>query len=152
MRALIVYDSQYGNTEHIASAIASSLGHYESVQVLPVDQAAGIDLTGVKLLIVGGPTQRHGMSEHLHSWLEGLPPDSLRGIVAAAFDTRYHIPKLFSGSAAQGIAKALKRLGAEMLLPPESFFVVESEGPLADGEVERAERWGLLTPAGVKEE
>lgn len=151
MKALIVYDSQYGNTERIASAIATSLSHYESVETLPVDQAAHLDLSSVRLLVVGGPTQNHGMSERLRAWLDTLPPNSLHGIVAAAFDTRYHMPKLFSGSAAQGIAKALKRLGAEVLLPPESFFVVESEGPLADGELERAERWGLLTPAGVAE-
>lgn len=152
MKAVIVYDSQYGNTQHIAEAIATALSHYEDVQTLTVQDATNIDWRGVKLLIVGGPTQAHTMSKRLHAWLDALPPGILTGIHAGAFDTRYHGMKLLTGAAAPPIARRLKELGAEVLLPPESFYVVGGEGPLADGELERASRWALLTPAGVQEE
>ena len=151
MKAVIVYDSEYGNTQHVAEAIAAALSHYESVQTLPVQDAASIDWQGVRLLIVGGPTQWRGVSERLHTWLDALPPDALRGIHAAAYDTRYQRPKFLTGAAAPPIAKRLKELGAEVLLPPESFYVVDAQGPLADGELERAGRWALLTPAGIEE-
>ena len=152
MKAVIVYDSEYGNTHHVAEAIAAALSHYETVQLLAVPDATNIDWQGVKLLIVGGPTQWRGVSERMHTWLDALPPGSLTGIHAAAFDTRLHGMKLLTGAAAPPIAKRLKELGAEVLLPPESFFVEGKEGPLAAGELERASRWALLTPAGVQEE
>lgn len=152
MKAIIVYDSEYGNTHDVAEAIAAALSHYETVQLLAVPDATNIDWQGVKLLIVGGPTQWRGVSERMHTWLDALPPGSLTGIHAAAFDTRYHGMKLLTGAAAPPIAKRLKELGAEVLLPPESFYVIDAQGPLANGELERASRWALLTPAGVQEE
>ena len=150
MNVVIVYDSQYGNTQELAHTIAHSLSHYEAVHVLPVRRAGEIDWDHVNLVVVGGPTHEHGMTVSIRDWLDSLPPQRLVGIHAVAFDTRYHLPRLLSGSAATEIAKRHKKLGAEMLLPPESFYVAGEAGPLADGELERAERWALLTPAGVE--
>ncbi len=65
----------------------------------------------------------------------------MQGIRAGAFDTRYHMSAWKSGSAAHGIANKLKRAGASLLVEPESFFVAEREGPLEEGELERAARW-----------
>lgn len=150
MNVVIIYDSQYGNTQELAHTIAHSLSHYETVHVLPVRRADEIDWDRLHLLIVGGPTHEHGMTDSIRDWLDSLPPQRLVGIHAVAYDTRYHLPRFLSGSAATEIAKRLKKLGAEMPLPPESFYVTEEAGPLADGEQERAERWALLTPAGVE--
>lgn len=151
MNVVVVYDSQYGNTRDIAHAIAHVLSRHEIAQVLPIQRVKEIEWDRVDLLVVGGPTHEHGMTENLKHWLDGLAPDTLRGKTAVAFDTRYHLPRFISGSAATDIAKRLKKLGAQMLLPPESFFVTDEAGPLAEGELERAERWALLTPAGVVE-
>jgi len=151
MKVLVIYDSTYGNTEHIAQAVARGLSEHESVTLLPVANVGDIAWDDIDLLIVGGPTHGHGMSEPLKAWLGSLPPNALHGVVAVTFDTRFHIPKFLSGSAAESVEHRLKKLGAEVLLPPESFYVTKSEGPLADGELERAERWASLTPAGVLE-
>lgn len=149
MHAIIVYDSNFGNTEQIAQAIAESLSKYDVVQVISVDRAYDLKLDAIDLLVVGGPTTDHGISQPMRDWLDSLPHDGLKGIVAAAFDTRYHLPTLLSGSAAHGIDKRLRKLGAEVWLPPQSFYVLDQEGPLAEGEIERASRWAFLTPAGV---
>ncbi len=150
MNVVIVFDSQYGNTQELAHTIAHSLSHYENVHVLPVRRAGEIDWDRLQLLVVGGPTHEHGVTASIREWLDSLPPHRLDGVHAVAFDTRYHLPRLLSGSAATDIAKRLKKLGAEMPLPPESFYVTSEAGPLADGERERAERWALLTPVGVE--
>ena len=75
----------------------------------------------------------------------------MRGTKVAAFDTR--IPaedtgswvfKLFSkqfGYAAKPIAEKLQKKGGELIAPPEGFVVVASEGPLKEGELERAIEW-----------
>ena len=69
--------------------------------------------------------------------------------MAAAFDTRIDKPPALTGVAARGIAKRLGRRGWKLVAEPESFFVEDSEGPLADGELERAREWGkALAHAG----
>lgn len=140
MKALVVYDTKFGNTEHLARVIAAELGKGAVVEMLTAE-TADLELTGVDLLVVGGPTQMHGVSPTLRALLDSLPPHALQDIAAAAFDTRLHGMKLLTGSAAEGIAHRLEKHGAWLLLPPETFQVQASEGPLADGEAERAATW-----------
>jgi flavodoxin len=155
MKALIIYESQYGNTEQIARAVAQVLQDWGSVRLLAADQADSRDLEVADLLVVGGPTQRHGLPPALHSLLENIPPNILGNTPALAFDTRFHWARWLTGSAAGQIAKRLERAGFVLFAPPESFFVLEEEGPLADGELARAAEWArraldrLVTVAGL---
>ncbi len=57
MHALVVYDSQFGNTERIAAAIADTLRTTGEVRLAHVEPAHPLDLEGVDLLILGCPTQ-----------------------------------------------------------------------------------------------
>ncbi len=141
MNTLIIYDSIFGNTAQIAQAIADKLGEHGTVQIMLTDAAGLVEMKEADVLIIGGPTQRHGLSPAMRALLERLPRRTLRGLGAAAFDTRYHMSAWKSGSAAPRIASKLKRTGASLILPPESFFVAAREGPLEEGELERAARW-----------
>jgi flavodoxin I len=141
MNTLIIYDSTFGNTAQLAQAMADSLGEHGKVQMVRADEAGLSEMKEIDLLIVGGPTQRHGVSPAMRDLLERFPRRTLRGVGAAAFDTRYHIAAWKSGSAASRIASKIKRTGASLLIAPESFFVAEREGPLEEGELERASRW-----------
>lgn len=76
----------------------------------------------------------------MHTFLTNLPSNALRGMTAAAFDTRINI--FVSGSAAKPMIKLLRKAGAEMVLPPHWFYVRHTEGPLADGELAMAVQWG----------
>ena len=141
MNTLIMYDSTFGNTEHLARAMADELAYYGTVRLLRVPEGGAFERGEADVLIVGGPTQRHGTSLAMRAFLESMPRRTLRGLAAAAFDTRYHMSEWKSGSAAPRIASKLKRAGAALILPPESFFVSSREGPLEDGELERAVHW-----------
>jgi flavodoxin len=146
MNVHVLGDSEYGNTWKLATDMAAALKPYaEDVTALKAVEAAGLKLLGYDLLVVGGPTQGHGVSPRMKTLLDAVPRDSLRGVLALAFDTRLHMMKLLTGSAAEGIAKRLQGLGAYLLLPPESFIVARGEGPLEAGEVERAVAW-VLSP------
>jgi flavodoxin I len=92
--------------------------------------------------VLGAPTQRHGLEDTMRRFLDSLPPERLSGLPVAVFDTRMHWPKLLSGSAGDGIASRLTAFGARLLEEPESFFVADKEGPLREGETERAAEWG----------
>ena len=147
MKTLVVYESQYGNTEQIARAIADTLG----ARVIPVADAGGVDLSGVELLLIGGPTQGHGAPRQLRAWVEELAAAPPAGLAVATFDTRLRWPVFLAGSAARTLATLLQRPGVRRAAAPESFLVLGREGPLADGELERAASWAarfIPAPAG----
>ena len=152
MKAMVVYDSAFGNTEQIAQAIGNALGSQEDVQTLRVSQVKPEQLTGLSLLIVGSPTQRFRPTEAIKNLLKRIPKNGLKGVKVAAFDTRFtmsdieEIPVLpffvrLFGYAAKPISDRLKKKGGELIIPTEGFFVEGIEGPLKEGELERAVDW-----------
>lgn len=141
MNTLMIYDSTFGNTEHLARVMADRLAECGTVRLFRVPEDGEFGVQDVDVLVVGGPTQRHGTSQAMRAFLDSLPRHQMNGLRAAAFDTRYRMSAWKSGSAARSIASRLKRAGASLVVPPESFFVAEREGPLEKGERERAEQW-----------
>lgn len=154
MKSLIIFDSVFGNTEKVARAMGEALG--ESAHVLKVNEADAAQLADIDLLIIGSPTRGFRPTEAITSFLKNLPDNSLKSISAAAFDTR--IPPesidsrvlrsmvVFGGYADKKINQLLMKKGAS-LLPSAGFFVNASEGPLAEGEVQRAMDWIKETAA-----
>lgn len=151
MKALVVYDSVFGNTEKIAQAIGEALGLPDQVEVLPVGQVTAEMIHGVELFIVGSPTRGFRPTETVTRFLETLVNNQLDGVNVAAFDTRIWLETINSkafrfivntgGYAASSIAKAVKKKGGNLLVPPEGFLVTGEQGPLKDGELERAAAW-----------
>ncbi len=166
MRAVVVFESMFGNTEKIARAIAdgvrSGLGAPPAdVTVLEVGKAPDRLDDEVSLLVAGGPTHAFGMTRPntrddarkrvgdtvvsrgigLREWLDSVAIDR-SDVATATFDTRVDKVRRLPGSAARGAAKVLRRRGHVVLVPPQSFYVRDIEGPLSDGEVDHARRWG----------
>ncbi len=166
MRALVVYESMYGNTHVVASNIADGLRPTHEVTLVPVAGATGDLVAGADLLVVGGPTHMHGMSSAktrrtaaeaaakegsglsldpdaggpgVHDWLKSLGE---RHALAATFDTRINVAAAaFTGRARRGIGRLLKRRGYRLIAATESFLVTP-QNTLLDGEAARARRWG----------
>lgn len=140
MRSVVVYGSRSGNTRRIAEAIAAALEAFGPVRILAAEDASATVWDHCDLLVVGGPTERRHMTPPVDAFFGRLPVGALRGIRAAAFDTRLPWPRVLSGSAATGIARRLRDAGADVVVPPESFKV--SQRPrLLYGEFERAPLW-----------
>lgn len=154
MNALVLYDSKYGNTERIAETIALALQEALPTRLASIDEVDDCEewLRGIDLLVVGGPTHRHGISDRLKTSLACLGDTALGGIRVAVFDTRVHGSRLVTGSAAARLAKLLRHRGAWVVVPPASFIVGGTEGPLREGEVERAHEWtrDVLETVGVR--
>jgi len=140
MKALIVYDSLYGNTEKIAQAIGGGIGG--EVKVVKVGEANPEELDSYDLLIVGSPTQGGRHTVATREFLGKIPADALKDKRVASFDTRGKtwVVKIF-GWAATRIADSLKEKGGNLVAPGEGFFVKATKGPLLDGELERAAAW-----------
>jgi flavodoxin I len=147
MKALIVYDSVYGNTEKIARAIAEAIAPSGEVKVVQAGEASPSELESIDLLIVGSPTHGGRPTPAIQDRINKMPQPSLQGINVAAFDTRIptKLVRVF-GYAAGRIAGNLKKKGGTLVASPEGFFVTASKGPLKEGELERAAGWakGIL--------
>ena len=151
MKALVIYDSVFGNTEKVARAIGAALGTPAEVPVLQVGSVTPEHLAGVEVLFVGSPTRGFKPTPAVTDFLAALPSGALKGVKAAAFDTRIPLEsiknRVFRWIVKQGgyadklIAKALAQKGASLPIPSGGFIVLESEGPLQQGELERAADW-----------
>lgn len=167
MRALLVFESMFGDTKEIAEAIVTGLPAGFVADLAEVGQAPTTIRPDVDLLIVGGPTHAFGMTRPstredavkqaagapiissgrgLREWLESLVVRN--GLPAAAFDTRMNSPRL-PGSAAHAAERRLRRLGCHIVAPAESFYVTGTKGPLRDGELVRARAWAARFTAAV---
>jgi flavodoxin len=161
MKATVVYDSFFGNTEQIAQAIGAALGAPPEVTIRRVGDVKPAEMTGLDLLVVGSPTRRFSASPAVSRLLKTIPNKGLKGVKVAAFDTRITEDELQSGPgilrffvklfgyAAEPMAKRLEKKGGKLAASPEGFFVKGTQGPLQDGELERAAAWAKkLTEAG----
>ena len=128
MKTLVIYDSQFGNTERLAEVIARQLGADTPVWAADGAAKAALELGDWDLLIIGAPTQHQTVSPTMRALLQGAPGAALKHAHVAVFDTRYRMTRLLSGSAADWIATRVARAGAVLLVAPESFFV-ERETP-----------------------
>ena len=151
MKVLIIYDSVFGNTEQIAHAIGNAIGSQEDVGTFRVSSVKQEQLTGLELLIVGSPTRGFRPTQAITDFLKRISTNGLKGVKVAAFDTRVSTSDIESsalrfivkigGYAAKRIADRLKKSGGTLIMPPEGFFVKGTEGPLKEGELERAADW-----------
>ena len=156
MNAIVVYESLWGNTAEVARAVAEGLG--PGARALRTDEATAADAAAADLVVAGAPVfgfklsspkMRDGIRQNpgkgpapdlscppLCTWLEALTPGSGRG---AAFDTQVRGP---FGKGAPEIARLLEVAGYAPIAAPEGFVVKGKQGPLRDGELERAHEWG----------
>ena len=156
MKAVVVYESHWGNTAAVARAIASGIG--PGTPALATDEASDLALSDADLIVAGAPViafrlatdpMRERIAEDerapsdpdvahpsMHDWLEQIPTGSGR---AAAFETRIHWSP---GGATGAIERGLQTAGYRRLAKSRKFFVTGTYGPLRDGELEAARDWG----------
>jgi hypothetical protein len=156
MRAIVVYESHWGNTASIARAIAEGIGH--GARALATDEAVGPALEGADLIVAGAPVMALSLpgenmrakveADHkapaagdvahpmLRTWLDGLPGGRAK---VAAFDTRLRwTPRGAVGT----IESKFKKAGYRVVTKGKGFVVAGAYGPLRDGELDRARAWG----------
>lgn len=174
MRALVIYESMYGNTKQIADAIAEGIARYMPAEAIEVSIAPLAIETDVELLVVGGPTHVHGMTTPftraqavkqatthvvspgigMREWLEQARPTG-SDTPAVAFDTRIKGAAILTGSAAIGYSRKLRSAGFHVVAPAESFFIATKapqDDALLEGELDRARAWGseIAAPFGAR--
>jgi flavorubredoxin len=157
MKAVVVYESLWGNTAAIARAIAEGIG--PQTQALTTEATSAETVATADLVVAGGPVlgfrlageaMRESVAQSeanaptppdmshpsLRAWLDTLPHGHGR---SAAFETRiWWSPRGATGD----IESRLKRAGYQPIAKAQKFVVTDKYGPLREGELERARRWG----------
>lgn len=160
MKALVVFESLFGNTEQVARAVATGLSRHMQVELREVSEAPRAINDFLDLLVVGGPTHaftmtrpntredaiRQGASRGsreigIREWLANLHSGPHSELVAT-FDTKVEKVRHLPGSAAKGAAKVARKRGYPSAGRAESFYVADVSGPLLEGELDRAQAWG----------
>ena len=141
-RAMVIYDTKFGNTEKIARALALGIEKQRvKVDCVKADEVDVDKLVEYNFLAIGGPTHTFGVSKPMKAFLKKLKNVDIKGKKAFAFDTKYK--SRWAGSAGKGIGKTLKRLGMSIVKPHSSAIVTGSEGPLDEGMEEMFEQIGV---------
>ena len=160
-RAMVVFESMFGNTELVARAVADGL-RAEGVPTRVAEvSAAPADLPpSVELLVVGAPT--HAFS--LRGRRRGsrpcakvpMPPRRRSGCASGSRPSVPHRPTCacrgvrharHEGTAAAGRRRTERRSPGQAARfarvdRPVAFLVDDLQGPLVDGELDRATSWG----------
>lgn len=152
MTALVVYDSQFGNTERVARAIADALGTRGPARAVRVTAAGPTDVATADVIVVGSPTQGWRPTQAMQAFVASSSASRARTAVFACFDTRFRQARWLTGSAAVAMANRVRARGGKLLAAPESFFVQHTQGPLFDGELERATAWARALLAALPAE
>ncbi|MCU1543603.1 MAG: hypothetical protein JWM50_1468 [Microbacteriaceae bacterium] len=165
MRIVVVYESIFGNTRQIATAIQRGASEHASVRIASMGSRSLDGIADADLILLGGPTHALGLSTpttraEALSWTlqperhvsldAGEPRTGIREWLGshpqlpaqfAAFDTRAASMRHLPGSAARRIDKHLRSRGLARVTAPASFYV-SARSALLDGELDRASDWG----------
>jgi flavodoxin len=166
MSVLVVYESMFGNNAALAHAVAEGVGSVVAVQVVEVSEAPTTIPDDVDLLVVGAPNHAAGLPRPssredsrktgghpadpaigVREWLAAL--ELPRGTRVAVYETMMAKPGFlrFVDHAARTVTKRLRRKGGLTVGQAMHFRVAAQAGPLVDGELDRARRWGATLAA-----
>ncbi|MBN1999280.1 flavodoxin family protein [candidate division KSB1 bacterium] len=151
---LILYDSVFGNTEKVALEMKKALAVHAKAKAVRIGDVMSDDLKDIDVLLVGSPTRKFSPTPAIKKFLKAIPGGGLKDVQVAAFDTRVDLRDVNSrilnffvgifGYAAEPMAALLRKKGGKEILAPEGFIVTGTEGPMRDGEFERARQWAGL--------
>jgi flavodoxin len=140
LKACVIFDTVYGNTEKIAKALEAGLKEagLETVCV-DVKDASADALAQYDLLCVGGPTQYQTASKAMQEFVGSLAKSDLAGKAGFAFDTRRD--SFWAGSAAKYIEGGLRRGGVEIVSQRMSAIIVRLRPEKRKQDFETKEAW-----------
>ena len=148
LKALVVYDTQHGNTEKIALAVAAGLKEagWEAA-AKKAEDATEADLKAAELWVFGSPVHIGGATGTAKKAVKLAVAAGAAGKKVATFDTRF--ANADGRGAAEKMGETLTEAGAKVVAPPQWFVVVKTKGPLAEGEEAKAVELGKKIAAGA---
>lgn len=150
MKVIIIYDTVFNNTKKVAESMASELETNNEVVLTQVNNASKHNLNEFDMIILGSPTRAFNPTKPISSYINSIKVEDITGKSVLLFDTRISAhdvnSKVFNvfekrfGYATDTMTKKLTKKDAD-ILDTKGFFVSGNEGPMNDGEFEKAQEW-----------
>ena len=152
VKAIIVYESKYGNTKHVAETIAGGMNEVPETEVV-LTEFNNVDLTkigDVDAILIGSPNHMGGATRSIRKFIDKLGNINLEGKQAAVFDT------YMAGDFEKAVKKMEKQIGEKapglkIVAPGLSIRVGGMKGPIVDGELPKCKEFGIKIATHVKE-
>jgi len=141
-KAIILYDSVYGNTKKVAMSLSRGLeagGLY--VDSSPIQDFDTLELKNYDVIGIGGPTHFHGASKQMKVFLKRIELFKMENKYGFAFETKADFR--LAGSAAKRIIRNLKKMKLKIIHSPITGIVLDKEGPLQETTSDMMEQVGL---------
>jgi len=141
-KALILYDSVYGNTKKVAMSLSRGLeagGIY--VDSSSIQDFDTIEFKNYEIIGIGGPTHFHGASKEMKSFLSRIKHLKMENKQGFAFETKADFR--LAGSAAKRIIRYLRKMKMIVIHSAITGLVITKEGPLQETTSDMMEQVGL---------
>jgi flavodoxin len=136
VKAIILYESKYGNTKRVAETIAEEIRQVGGMKVTPtpLKDADIDDVANCDVILLGGPTHFGGPSRSVRKFIDALCKRDVNGKSVAVFDT------YLGADFEKGVRKTEEQLrakapGLRLLTSGLSIRVEGMKGPIVDGEL-----------------
>jgi flavodoxin len=152
VRVYVVFGSHSGSTIRIARSIASAVDWSNAYEARPAAEVDPREIQGPGIVFVGSASGGSELDRSIRSFLDRIPDRTMYSVYWEAFDTRSQPAPCVAGSAVRRLRRAIEHRGGRLLLPPESFYVGQTESAIPHAEVDRARAWGSsVIAAAVRE-
>ena len=150
-KAVIVYESKYGNTRRVAEAIAKGMREVSGTEAA-LRELKEVDIKELKdfdAIVVGSPNHIGTATQSVRKFIGEMGKLGLEGKVVAVFDT--YMGGDFK-KAVKKMEKAIKEKvgGVKLPVPGLSIRVDKMKGPVTEGEMPGAREFGEKVAGEIK--
>ena len=150
-KAIIIYESKYGNTRRVAEAIAKGMGAVSGTEAV-LCELKETDRKGLKdfdVIVVGSPNHIGTATRSIRKFIGEMGKLGLTEKVVAVFDT------YMGGDFEKAVKKMEKSIkekvaGVKLPVPGLSIRVDKMKGPVTEGEMPGAREFGEKVAGEIK--
>lgn len=150
-KAIVIYESKYGNTKLVAEKIVEGMTEISGVEAVlrelkEVDQN---QLTEFDAILVGSPNHIGSATRSIRKFIDKLGKLNLEGKLVAVFDT------YLGGDFEKAVKKMEKQIsekvpGLKLVAPGLSIRVEGMKGPITEGELTKCKEFGVKIATQLK--
>ena len=154
-KAIVVYESKYGNTKLVAETIVEGMNQVTGMEAVPVE-VHDVNLTKIDefdVVLVGSPNHLGRATRGITKFINRLGELELENKQTAVFDT-------YIRNWIQDFEKVVKKMEKQLaekapaltlVVPALSIGVEGTKGPITEGELPKCKEFGIKIATQVKE-
>jgi len=142
-KALVVYESKYGNTKLVAETIAEGMNQIPGVKATVVE-LKDVDLAAIgdfDTMLLGSPNHMGAATRGIRKFIDTVGELKLEKKQGAVFDT--YLAKDFEKAVKKMERQIAEKVhGMSLVVPGLSILVDGMKGPVSDGELPKCRDFG----------